>query len=336
MQRPTLRRPRPARLAAVALCAALSFIAGSQARSQSLPGITPAAKARGTLRIATWNLEWLIAPRDFPTLAQNCSPPKGESNNPRSIPCDVATDNGRTDADFEALAAYARALDADIVSMQEVDGVAAAGRVFRTHSFCLSSRPGVQNNGFAIRQGIPYRCGEEVVSLGLGGRVRYGVELVVYPDTPREMHLLSVHLKSGCPRQALDSRREACTMLARQIPELERWIDAQAATGHRFAVLGDFNRDLLAERGAGGLWDEINDGEPAGATLVTVVEGQAYTNCTNTQNYQGYIDHVVLGSKLAAWRVPGSFVRLTYSDVDAASRKLSDHCPVGVDLQLPR
>ncbi|MEY4357868.1 MAG: hypothetical protein RL469_1194 [Pseudomonadota bacterium] len=314
------------------------------ALAQALPGITPAVKAPGTLRIATWNLEWLIAPRDFPQLARDCVPPKGESNNPRSIPCDVATEGGRVDADFEALARYARALDADVVSLQEVDGVAAAGRVFKSHSFCLSSRPNVQNNGFAIRQGIPFRCGTEVVALGLGGRVRYGVELVLYPGTAREMFLLSVHLKSGCPRQALDSRREACVLLARQVPELERWIDAQAAAGHRFAVLGDFNRDLLADRGPArdangvqlGLWNEIDDGDPTGAKLSTVAEGQPYSNCASTQNYQGYIDHVVLGAALAAWRVPNSFVRLTYADADAASRKLSDHCPVGVDLQLPR
>ena len=170
------------------------------ALAQALPGITPAVKAPGTLRIATWNLEWLIAPRDFPQLARDCVPPKGESNNPRSIPCDVATEGGRVDADFEALARYARALDADVVSLQEVDGVAAAGRVFKSHSFCLSSRPNVQNNGFAIRQGIPFRCGTEVVTLGLGGRVRYGVELVLYPGTAREMFLLSVHLKSEIGR----------------------------------------------------------------------------------------------------------------------------------------
>ena len=174
--------------------------------------------------------------------------------------------------------------------------------------------------------------------------MRYGVELVLYPGTAREIFLLSVHLKSGCPRQTLDSRREACVLLARQVPELERWIDAQAAAGHRFAVLGDFNRDLLADRGPArdangaqlGLWNEIDDGDPPGAKLSTVAEGQPYSNCASTQNYQGYIDHVVLGAALAAWRVPNSFVRLTYADADAASRKLSDHCPVGVDLQLPR
>lgn len=337
----TSRRPA---IFATSLLLLLALGATNVAAAQALPGLTPAAKAPGTLRLATWNLEWLIAPRDFPQLARDCVPPKGESNNPRSIPCDVATDNGRTDADFEALARYARALDADVVSLQEVDGVAAAGRVFKSHSFCLSSRPNVQNNGFAIRQGVPFRCGTEVVALGLGGRVRYGVELVLYPDTAREMHLLSVHLKSGCPRQTLDSRREACVLLARQVPELERWIDAQAAAGHRFAVLGDFNRDLLADRGpardANGaqlsLWSEIDDGDPPGAKLLTVADGQPYSNCASNQNYQGYIDHVVLGAALAKWRVPGSFVRLTYADADASSRKLSDHCPVGVDLQLPR
>src|SRR6187402_852432 len=40
--------------------------------------------------------------------------------------------------------------------------------------------------------------------------------------------LLSVHLKSGCARDTLDSTRAGCAVLAHQIPILERWIDAQA------------------------------------------------------------------------------------------------------------
>ena len=329
--------------AARALLMALAFLSGATV-TLAAPAVQPAPKSLGTLRLATWNLEWLIAPRDFPALAKTCVPPNGEPSNPRSIPCDVATVGARTNEDFEALASYARKLDADVISLQEVDGVAAAGRVFKEHAFCLSSRPHVQNNGFAIRRGIPYRCGEEVVSLALGGRVRHGVELVLYPGTDRELHMLSVHLKSGCARQGLDSRREACVLLARQIPELERWVDAQAAAGHRYAILGDFNRDLLAEREPArgddavrpGLWSALDDGDPPGARLIAVVEGQPYSNCTSSQNYNGYIDHVVLGASLATWRVPGSFVRLTYDDTEAAQRKLSDHCPVGVDLRLPR
>ena len=113
--------------------------------------------------------------------------------------------------------------------------------------------------------------------------------------------------------------------------------------GRRFAVLGDFNRDLLADSGPArnglgqlrSFWPEIDDGDPAGLDLVNVADGQRFSNCSPDQNYRSFIDHVVLDGKLAAWRVPDSFVRLTYEPDDALQRKLPDHCPVGVDLRIP-
>jgi hypothetical protein len=128
------------------------------------------------------------------------------------------------------------------------------------------------------------------------------------------------------------------------VPILERWIDEQAAAGRRFAILGDFNHDLLAGTGPArneqgqprNFWAEIDDADPVGADLVNVAEGQRFINCAPDQNYRSYIDHVVLGAKLAEWRVPDSFVRLTYDGRDALERKLADHCPIGVDLRIPR
>lgn len=316
----------------------------------SLSGVAMLASATAlasdtTLRIAAWNLEWLIAPEEFRSLADTCVP-RDASPGPRqrSIPCNVAEQHERSALDFQTLARYARQLDADIVALQEVDGVAAARKVFRDHHFCFTQRPGVQNTGFAIRKGVPYRCGEDFTELSLDDRVRRGALLVVYPGERREFRLLSIHLKAGCPRRPLDDPRRDCEILAEQVPILERWIDEQAAAGRRFAILGDFNHDLLADTGAArneqgrvrNFWAEIDDGEPTGSDLVNVAEGQAFRNCAPDQNYRGYIDHVVLNEKLAEWRVPNSFVRLTYDGRDALERKLADHCPVGVDLRIPR
>lgn len=313
----------------------------SPSPSPSPPPSLPAATGSGTLRIATWNMEWLIAPNAFRKLADECVP-EGASpgRRERFIPCNVARDKERSEADFRAIARYVRELRADIVALQEVDGVDAARRVFEDHDFCFTRRKAVQNTGFAVRKGVPHRCGEDFTALSLDGRVRRGAELIVYPGEPREFRLLSVHLKSGCARPPLDTPREACAILSRQVPQLERWIDEQAAAGRRFAVLGDFNHDLLGGRGPArndrgaprDLWTEIDDGDPPGARLVNVAVGQRFRNCHSGQNHRAYIDHVVLGEKLAAWRVPGSFVRLTYSTPDAQQRKLPDHCPVGVDL----
>lgn len=299
------------------------------------PGHVPSPRAQGELRLASWNLEWLIAPETFRGLAKDCVPRNASAGaRERFIPCNVAEAHERSTADFRALAKYAAHLDADVVALQEVDGPVAARRVFPNHAFCFTRREGVQNTGFAIRRGIAHRCGQDLVALSLDDRVRRGAELILFPDTPREIRLLSVHLKSGCPRRPLDDARDACRTLAKQVAPLEQWVDAQAAAGRRFAVLGDFNHDLLADSGQA-FWGELNDGEPRGATLLNVAAGQPFINCSADQNYTSYIDHVLLGESLGALRVTGSFVRVTFNARDALMRKLSDHCPVGVDLRWP-
>ncbi|MCU0760170.1 MAG: endonuclease/exonuclease/phosphatase family protein [Steroidobacteraceae bacterium] len=318
--------------------AALSVVACHAPSSRGAEG---GSRAGGALRIATWNLEWLVAPEDFLALARSCVP-EGASpgRRRRTIPCDVAAKLERSTADFDALARYARELDADVVALQEVDGPAAARRVFPGYRFCFSTAPAVQNLGFAVRDGLPFRCGRELADLSLGGRLRSGVELVLHPGTAAELRLLSVHLKSGCGRRTLDSPRDACGVLARQVPVLERWIDAQAAAGRPFAVLGDFNRELLrdagpARNGSGGLrslWSEIDDADPPEADLANAAEGERFVNCHPGQNFNGYIDHIVLSRGLAARRVPGSFRRVTFEPREALRRNLTDHCPVAVDL----
>ncbi|GMV00596.1 MAG: hypothetical protein AMXMBFR52_02520 [Burkholderiales bacterium] len=298
----------------------------------------------GELKLATWNLEWLISPQSLQALRTNCTPQGVRPPaNARTIPCDVAAKLTRGRADFDALARYARLLDADVVALQEVDGPDAARLVFPGYRFCFTGRRHVQNNGFAIRRGIAYRCGRDFRPLSLGDSVRRGAELVLYPGEPRELRLLSVHLKSGCGNRLLDDRRKECTALARQVTFLEEWIDGEAAAGRAFAVLGDFNRDLLRDQGEARsesgrllrLWPEIDDGEPPEADLSNAAEGQRFVNCAMNQAFPGYIDHIVLSRTLAAGVVPGSFERVVYRTQDAVARKLSDHCPVALRVRPP-
>jgi len=337
MHPPSTLRSRIATLLAIALALATTATASTEQIARPAGG--------PTLRIATWNLEWLIAPEAFLGLARTCVPRDGSPGaRERYIPCNVAMEPERSALDLRVLERYVDRLDADIVALQEVDGIAAARRVFRNHDFCFTQRAGVQNTGFAISKGVPYRCGPDLLALSLDDRVRRGAELIVYPGEKREFRLLSLHLKSGCARRTLDDPRRDCQTLARQIPELERWIDEQAAAGRPFGLLGDFNHDLLAGEGPArnaqgqirNLWAEINDGDPKGLELINVAAGQPFVNCAPDQNYRSYIDHTVLDARLAEWRVAGSFVRLTYEARDALQRKLPDHCPVGVDLRIPR
>jgi endonuclease/exonuclease/phosphatase family metal-dependent hydrolase len=145
---------------------------------------------------------------------------------------------------------------------------------------------------------------------------------------------MSVHLKSGCARDALDSTRTPCVELRRQVPYLEGWIDTQVAGHKPFAVLGDFNRDLQHEPGETTLWGAIDDADPPAAGLVNTADGGKFQNCTPSQTFSGFIDYIVLGRQMADGLVSGSFGREIYRPRDAIRRKLSDHCPVFIRLEV--
>ncbi|HVN99526.1 MAG TPA: endonuclease/exonuclease/phosphatase family protein [Steroidobacteraceae bacterium] len=298
-----------------------------------LAALAPAVATPATLKLATWNMEWFLTPGAFKALKRNCTRDEaGHRWNPRSIPCDVAADLERSATDIAGMKRVAERLAADVVAVEEVDGAVAAAQVFRGYDFCFTGGREVQNTGFAIRRGLPYRCGPDLMALSLGDQLRRGATLVLYPGSRHELHLLAVHLKSGCARAPLESAARACERLARQAPALREWIEAQRRAGHRYAVLGDFNRDLQAEHGAG-LWAQLGGGGPD-APLVNTADGERFRNCYAGQTHTGYIDYILLGTTLASALQRGSFERLTYSPADAWRLKLSDHCPVAVRLRL--
>jgi len=299
----------------------------------SIPGLGQAAPAE--LKLATWNLEWFMTPETLRALTPACSPADAPRDGARrAVPCDVAHELARSREDIAALKRHARTLNADVVALQEVDGPDAARLVFPDYQFCFSGRIAVQNNGFAIRRGLPFVCAPDLADLSMNDDVRRGVELRLFPNTPQELRLLSVHLKSGCARDPLDSTRPSCGVLAHQVPALERWIDAQAAEHKPFAVLGDFNRDLRREPSGPSLWAEIDDANPPGADLVNTAEGKAFQNCMPSQTFSGYIDYIILGRQMAEGLVKDSFGRELFPPKDAQRRKLSDHCPVFIRLRV--
>lgn len=303
----------------------------------------PPRVAKGQLRIATWNVEYLVEPATFASLRDSCVDSGGRVlGSERKLPCGVVPRLDRRPEDFAALARYAAQLDADVLALQEVDGPGAAGQFLNGYDYCFTSRANVQKNGFAIRQGIPFRCEPEFMELALGDRQRRGVVITLFPGTRRAITLMAVHLKSGCPEGPLTSADADCATLSRQIPLLEHWIDEQARAGRRFGVLGDFNRRISIEQGGArdttgrllNLWAEINDGDPPDGALTEVTLTAPFRKCVATDEYDSYIDLLVLGPKLAEDIVPDSFQRVTYSTEDFERFALSDHCPVGVELRL--
>lgn len=246
----------------------------------------------------------------------------------------------RSDADYAAMRAYVDALAADVVAFQEVESRAAAERVFDPARYSIQieqrvgtgrkgecgggSRAGLtinaQRTGFAIRKSLAFDRLPDVTELQAGNPdLRSGVDVIVRPAGGKPVRLLSVHLKAGC---SAGDRNDACQALFQQVPMMERWIDARAAEGVRFAVLGDFNRRLSMP--ADTIWAEWDDGSPADADLARA-SGDQSARCN--PRYKDFIDYIVLDRRATTDLV--AFEEKTY-----AAGALSDHCAIAARLKL--
>jgi endonuclease/exonuclease/phosphatase family metal-dependent hydrolase len=296
---------RRALLVAAALAAAaLPVPAGSA------PAPAPAnAERAGTLRVASWNIAWL-----------------GARGGTGSVP--------RTQADYDRLRVYAERLDADVVALQEIDGAAAARRVFDPdrYAFLFAAGGGsAQRAGFAWKKSLRVTPHADVVALALDGRSRRGADITVHAPLG-DLRLLSIHLKRGCASGRLDGPDEACAMLREQSRRLEEWIDTRAGEGIAFAVLGDFNRRFTANDP---FWLGIDDAEPPEADLTDAGFGRR-PPCWGGR-YRQYIDHIVLSRTASAWLLPNSFFQQVYDPSDEGRMEaLSDHCPIAAVLDPSR
>jgi 5'-nucleotidase (lipoprotein e(P4) family) len=295
------------------------------------------------VRVASWNVEYLMTPATHLALRSNCAENGGMvSGDDRTLPCAITKREPRTPADYESLRRYATQLRADIVALQEVDGPEAAAQVFPGYDYCFSSRAHTQKNGFAIRRGLPHRCEPEYEPLSLDNAVRRGVVVTFFPGTANEFQLMSVHLKSGCPAGPLTAPGRNCELLSRQVTPLEVWIEGEANAGRRFGVLGDFNRRFSIEKGPArdaegrqlNVYAELNDGNPPASKLTNITGAAKFTPCTSDSEYREFIDNILLGRDLAKSVAKKSFVRIVFNDADAKTHWLSDHCPVGIELHL--
>lgn len=332
-------RRAPGRAALLTIATALLLAAAAPA---------PATAANGSLTLMTWNLEWLLAPEADRALRKQCRSRQPASHE-RALPCSPGRrpPPQRQSADYEALAATARRLltlqQVDVVALQEVDGPEAARMVFGRGWVldCFLKRAHPQNVGFAIREGIAYRCNGDLRTLDVDNASRGGADVTLYPGTSREVRLLAVHLKSGCFNGRLDRETAPCRQLRKQVPILERWVDARVRQGVAFAVLGDFNRhlDRDANHPAGqdemaplNLMAALSDDQPRGAVLHRATDGQAYVPCTADDEHNRYIDDVLVSQRLLSRASGTRFIRQAYERADQ-DRLLSDHCPLGLRLE---
>ena len=269
--------------------------------------------AGDSLKVASWNIYWL-------------------SNH---------GNNMRTPEDYKRLRAIANELDADIVALQEVDD-GLIENVFDSDRYRIeiSTRPRAQQQtALVIRKTLSYRRKPDYKELDVGS-VRYGTVAEVSVGSVN-VEVMSVHMKSSCFSNQDDSSTEpkiqnACAKLKEQVPILEAWLDTRIANNQPFVLLGDFNR-RLAQAGDD-IWSDLSDGATSPLLLTTAGEKP---QCWNGY-YREFIDHIILGPSSSKWMVSGSFSELVFDEAKTSkasqrrkwSKKISDHCPIAVTLDI--
>jgi endonuclease/exonuclease/phosphatase family metal-dependent hydrolase len=184
----------------------------------------------------------------------------------------------------------------------------------------------IQRAGLAVRRAIPARQNPDLAALDIQPEahfsLRRGVDVTV-GEGASALRVLSVHLRAGCREP--DDRGRECGGLTRQASILAGWIEARQAAGEAFAIAGDFNRRF--------------DRDPAilpalerAAPLLRATSGRS-NPCWGGRPF---IDHILLGGAARGWMRPNSLRVMVYAEREPEwRRRLSDHCPVSLVLDIP-
>ncbi|NVN35421.1 endonuclease/exonuclease/phosphatase family protein [Komagataeibacter swingsii] len=282
------------------------------AAALALAALPVGAGATGSLKLSTWNLEWLtVRPQGDPALPADVTP--------------------RTAAELDRLAHYASRLAPDIAALEEVDSPQLVARLFPAQHYriFISNDPVVQKVALAVRADLAVVRHADVTALDVyppsaPHHLRAGLDLTIGQGAD-SLRVLVVHLKAGCRDSQPTDRKPACQTLMRQIAIVQDWIMERQDEGEAFVVMGDFNRLLAPDDPA---WRALSENGP----LILATAGRA-SPCAQG-NY--FIDHIIAGGPAREWLRPDSLRVMLYRENghDDPTR-LSDHCPVSVRLLPP-
>lgn len=268
----------------------------------------------------------------------------------------------RQQADFEALKRYAEGLAADVVAPQEVGTQEAVARLFPASEYqtFIESRYVEDTQAAAskdIHAAVVVRkrddskvleqrdiLGLQIADVDEDGGTHYtrrgtALKLDVFGTS---VWVVSVHLKSSCSTQAApdQSTDTDCLIFWQQRLPLKEFIDERVAEHTAFIIAGDFNRRFRQFNFQDPMWRFLN-GENLDEPLLVAYPETVTRKCpTRLGASTQPIDWIVMDAKVSDWFKEGSYrvTRSKFADVSAAggqgSERLSDHCPIQIDLVL--
>ena len=259
------------------------------------------------LRLATWNIHYLDTPEE-------------------------AERAPREQADYDRLKFYADMLAADVIALQEIHGVEGAHTVFSAVDWevACEDRNSRQNVCLAIKKASGWHATRhpDVESLQANNpNLRRGLDITLEKPGYQPLRVLAVHMKADC---YFGDTSGGCATFFQQLDALEAWVDARAEEDTPYVVVGDFNRFMTDDDQA---WLELDDGMPARADLTRSIASGS-TPCWGGM-FSEFIDHIILEPESVPWLVDSAQLVFEETDFEANYEKLSDHCPLWADLDVP-
>ncbi len=277
-----------------------------------------------TLTIVSWNLQWLSTKNDKIHRQQN---------------------------DFKKIKQTLELLRPDILAFQEVDSVEVLTRILPDNQYTLhmsarlptevsasgnhqrETKQSQQYTGFAIKEGIEVTRQPDLSRLSSSSGLRNGTYVVI--DAPEPIHLLNVHLKSGCFTD-MERRKKACTTLRQQFTVLTEWINHQTEQQQHYMMIGDFNHRLSANDWFY-TWKENRIHNSNIDLLTEPLNASCYARSKRGGfvRYDELIDHAItdkaLGMRIERF---GSINQYQIALKDIERFVISDHCPISVRVPL--
>lgn len=278
--------------------------------------------------LMTWNMQWLTDKGDIIQGQRNAQ-------------------------DYLQMQKIVTHLNSDLIAFQEVDNLDTLSKVIdkNDYNLFLSDRANklkkvkisTQFTGWAVKKKYKIVNHSDFKDLALvspfsNNQLRYGSYIEIkFADKP-SLHLLSIHLKSGCFKSFKKTSR-SCKKLTKQIEALINWIKKRIEKKQEFIIAGDFNHYMNEENEW--VWKKLQKQIKKQHLLNLTANTPAKCKVKKFNYrkkrwehviYTKLIDHIIISPKTIQNANQVKTFQYTYPNHSVSNFHLSDHCPVYAEI----